>query len=110
MNKKLFLLFIFFILTSVILSAFGNRDKSVPTVQVTGIVRLVGTSIFPEIVISAAEHDWYIPREEMDKLHDLQHHTVIVEGVEVLTELKFANGHSAGIRRELHNITVISIE
>jgi len=42
-------------------------------------------------------------------LHDLQHRTVTVEGVETVTELYFANGLSAGARRELKNIKIIAV-
>jgi hypothetical protein len=46
----------------------------------------------------------------MDKLHDLQYRTVTVEGEETVRELKFGNGLSAGIRRDLKNIRIISVD
>jgi hypothetical protein len=36
--------------------------------------------------------------------------TVTVEGEETVTELKFGNGMSAGIRRDLKNIRIISVD
>jgi hypothetical protein len=97
------------------LSAFGAKDKDggktapAVVVQVTGIVRLVGAN-FPELQITNSETSWYIVKEERDKLNDLQHRTVTVEGEETVTELRFANGKSAGIRRELRNIKIISVD
>ena len=86
----------------------GNLGE-VRSVQVKGIVRLVGTGLFNDLVISG-EHEWYIAKEDRDKLHNLQHRTVTVEAEETARELRFANGMSAGIRRELRNIKIISME
>ncbi|MCL2175625.1 MAG: hypothetical protein FWB73_06245 [Treponema sp.] len=108
MIRKIFV--ILFLFASVLMFAGGNKEKDVEKVQVTGVVRLVGPSLFSEIVISGMEYMWYIVKEEKNKLHDLQHRTVTVEGVESVRELKFANGRSAGIRRELRNIKIINIE
>ena len=97
-----------------LLSARGNREKTpgeAPSiVQVTGIVRLVGSSLFPELVITGTEREWYIIEEDRDKLYELQHRTVTVEGEETVKEMNFASGLSAGIRRELQNIRVITID
>jgi len=90
-----------------LLFARGGKEKT-KTVQVTGIVRLVGNEPFSEIVITNSQDAWYIAREEREKLADLQQQTVTVEGEETVTELKFANGQSAGTRRELRNIRIIS--
>jgi len=115
MNKNIFLIIMFFCLAAS-LSAFGAKEKdggktapAVTVVQVTGVVRLVGSANFPELVIDNSQMIWYIPKEETDKLHDLQHRTVTVEGEETVIELKFANGMSAGTRRELKNIIIISV-
>lgn len=110
MNKKLlFFTAIFMLLIPALLFARGGKEKA-KTVQVTGIVSLVGNDPFSEIVISNSENvPWYIAREERAKLIDLQHRTVTVEGEETVTELKFANGFSAGTRRELRNVRVIMV-
>jgi hypothetical protein len=92
----------------VALTAGGCRDKEI--VQVTGKVRLVGSGVMPEIVISAEDKEWYVAREEMQKLHKLQQQTVTVEAKETIKEMKFANGRSAGIRRTLSDIKIISIQ
>ena len=108
MKRKL-LFFFLLLISSVLLFSFGIRDRSVPTIQVTGIVRLVGTSNFPEIVITNDENTWVITNEDMYKLHDYQHRKVTVEGIETVTELFFANGLPARARRELSNIRIITI-
>jgi hypothetical protein len=116
MNRKLFftLLFLYF---AVSLSAFGakekDNDKTVPDVtiiQVTGIVRMVGNAPFTELQIKNTQASWYIANDEKNKLSDFQHRTVTVEGEETVRELFFANGMSAGLRRELRNIKIISID
>lgn len=96
------------------LPALGNRENDkkpeAPVVQASGVVRLVGTALFPELVITGSEKEWYVPNEEKAKLHDFQHRTVTVEGEETVIELKFASGFPAGVRRELRNIKVIAVE
>jgi len=79
-------------------------------VRVTGIVRLVGTGLFNDIVITGAENEWYAAAEEKEKLMNLQQRTVTVEGEETITELRFANGLFAGYRRTLRNIRLISVD
>lgn len=130
-KKKLLLLFCFAVLCVTMIYARGKSEKDasaqskpitiefktdyppvnpgeVRSVQVTGIVRLVGTGLFNDLVISG-EHEWYIASEDRDKLHQYQQQTVTVKGEETVQELKFANGMSAGIRRELRNIKIISV-
>ena len=106
--KFLFTLFIFLLCTAV-LPAFGGRER-VETVRVTGVVRLVGTSLFPEIVITDDDTDWHVTSDEIDKLHNLQHRTVTVEGEVTAIELTFANGLPAGTRKELKNIRIINVQ
>ena len=79
-------------------------------VQATGLVRLVGSGTFPEMVIRGEGKQWYLAKEEMHKLQELQHRTVTVEAEETVQELKWANGRSAGKRRYLHNIKLIRVE
>jgi len=121
MSKQCCFLAFFLLCSAALLSAQGGRDENVVSdetvvveeavvVQITGTVRLVGNANFPQIVISGSESQWYVVREEMNKLFDLQHRTVTVEGEESVRELTFANGRSAGFRRELRNIVIINIE
>jgi len=118
MNKNVLIIFIF-LFTSVMLFASGNREKKAPqdalsdapaVVQITGVVRLTGSALFAELIISGSENIWYIVNEEAGKLHELQHRTVTVEAEETVAEIFFANGRSAGIRRELRNIRILSVE
>jgi len=114
MNRNFFLVPLFLCLAAS-LPAFGakEKDKAAPAVtviRVTGTVRLVGTANFPELLIDNSQTSWYIAKDETDKLHDLQHRTVTVEGEETVRELKFGNGRSAGIRRDLKNIRIISVD
>ncbi|MDR0442157.1 MAG: hypothetical protein LBH44_01965 [Treponema sp.] len=111
--NKCRVLFGLLLLCAASLYAGGKKEKPVEAVetvvQIAGIVRLVGSGPLPEIVISG-ESEWYVARDDMDKLHELQHCTVTVEGVETVRELKFANGLPAGKRRELKNIKIIAIQ
>jgi hypothetical protein len=107
LSKKLFAAFL--LLCAGISAIAGGRKDAVPVIQITGRVRLVGSSPLAQIVISAENGEWYIERNEQYKLWDLQQKIVTVEGVETVEELTFANGLSAGIRRTLKNIKIISI-
>ena len=107
MNKRLcFCLFIFF--TTALVFAFGRRERVI-TVEVTGIVRMVGAGLLSEIVISGQEREWYVAKDEEYKLIDLQHRTITVEGVQTIIQLRFANGFPAGERYYLERVRVISV-
>ena len=109
-NKHYFILVIFLLLTTALFGAGAKDNDKGKIVQVTGTVRLVGSGTFPQLIISASEAQWYISDEDRDKLHDLQQQTVTVEGEEIITEMRYASGRSAGTRRELRNIKIISID
>ena len=96
-----------FLFVAAALPAWGNKEKST-VVEVTGIVRLVGSSPVYELVISGPDMEWYVAREEEYKLKDLQQRIVTVKGSETVTELTFANGFPAGERRTLKKIKVIA--
>jgi len=93
--------------------AFGSKEKDTPAdrqvVQVTGVVRLVGSGSFPELVITSSDGEWYITADERYKLHDLQQQTVTVEGEETITELTAGNGLFVFKRRELKNVRILSV-
>ena len=108
MVKKFLFFLCLFIFCAAIVFAFGGRQRA-EVVQVTGTVRLVGTALFSEIVITDEETDWYIAQDEIEKLYDFQHRTVTVEGEVTRTEITFANGLNAGIRNELKNIRIIEV-
>jgi hypothetical protein len=81
-----------------------------PLVQVTGRVRLVGNEPFTELVITGENRDWYIEKDEADKLNELQQRTVTVEGIQTVTTLYWAIGLPAGTRYSLKDIRIIEIE
>ena len=87
-----------------------NTEVQSIVVQVSGRVRLVGTSLFPELVITGADMEWFINNDEIYKLTDLQHRTITIEGTETVTQLTWASGIPAGERRILKDITIIDIE
>jgi len=112
MNRNFFFALLFLCLAAS-LSALGAKEKDggkAPVIRVTGVVRLVGSANFPELQIKNSDMTWYIASNEMKKLNDYQYKTVTVEGEETVMEVKFANGMSAGTRRELKNIKIISID
>ena len=112
------------------LPAWGRKDKSVPlpeekssmaqeeqrpsvqstVVQASGRVRLVGSSMFSNFVITGEDNEWYIDKNDELLFKDLQHRTVTVEGLESIEQLTFASGVPAGERRTLKYIKIISIE
>ena len=99
------------------LSAGGSKDdknnqaqeKNAAVIQVSGRVRLVGSEPFPDLIISGPDKDWYIAKDEENKLKHLQQRTVTVEGTETVHTLYFANKRPAGERRTLRNIKVIAV-
>jgi hypothetical protein len=121
---KALCLVVFFTATGVL--AMGKRDKKVeppPTVpvndtvpesagqevRVSGRVRLVGSGVFPELVISGVDREWYIEKEDEKALWDFQQQAITVEGTETYRDQTFANGVSAGRRYSLKNIKIIGI-
>jgi hypothetical protein len=114
LSTRLSLFFFIFLFLPAVVFSLGGKEKGkeepLEVIQITGVVRLTGNANFPEIVIANSENSWVLANDEMDKLHDLQHRTVTVEGEQTVTELFFANGLSAGIRRELKNIKIIAVQ
>jgi len=93
--------------------ALGGKEKDTPAdrqiVQVTGVVRLVGTANFPELVLTDSEGDWHITADEKYKLQDLQQQKVTVEGEATITEKKSINGIFTIKRRVLKNVRILSV-
>ncbi|MDR1256875.1 MAG: hypothetical protein LBJ86_03950 [Spirochaetaceae bacterium] len=88
----------------------GEAEPQNRLVRVSGRVRMVGTGIFPELVITGDDREWYIDKNEQTKLTDLQQRRVTVEGYESYSNLTFANGLPAGRRYTLKNIKLVNIE
>jgi hypothetical protein len=132
-NSRFIFLCIFFLCLTAVLPAWGRKEKTktempgsgkntvekieeneaeaaiTTLVQVSGIVRLVGSGPITEIVITGPDKEWYVSREDDRLLRELQHRTVTVEGYESVFELRFANGFYAGQRRELKDIKIIAV-
>ena len=110
MNTRYFFLGLLLLCITELPSALGSKEKDkVSIIRVTGIVRLVGNSPFTEIVITNSDRQWYIAKDEMYKLHNLQQQTVTVEGEESVIELKSAGGFPMRPRYELKNIKIITV-
>ena len=107
------LLLLFSSLASPIFACGGKEEKSNAgqnVKQVTGVLRLVGSEPFTELVVSGAEGSWYIAVGEEEKLKPLQQRTVTINGIETVEILMFPNGLPAGERRTLGNIKVVAVE
>ena len=93
-------------------STGGTGGEAAPQsrlVRVSGRVRLVGSAVFPELVISGENREWFIDRDEQPLLAEFQQRIVTVEGTESYVDLTFANSLPAGRRYTLKNIRLISV-
>jgi hypothetical protein len=89
--------------------AFGQKEV-LPKgeITITGMVRLVGSARFNDIVITDNEdNDWYIEGEDRNKLASLEQQQVTVKGVTEYENLILADGKKAGIRRYLRKIMLV---
>jgi len=103
-----FLLFIaVLIITAVNIFSLGTNEKETK-IEVSGKVRLVGSSIMSNLVITGENREWYIDEKDRDKLMHLQQQVVSVKGQEYYIDRYFANGSYAGRHYYLKNITVIN--
>ena len=115
MNKRRKFILIGLLLVCIIsVYARGNKEEEPKPniVQVTGVVRLVGSHPFYELVVTGDGAEWYIARDEMNKLHDLQHRTVTIEGEEIVSETRTASDNPFRIsltRRTLSNVRIIEV-
>jgi len=95
------------------LSAFdagGQESVGQPReVEITGRVRLVGTSRFPSLMIAGEERDWLVADDERDKLMDLQQRVVTVRAQEHTYEVVLANGLVSRRHHVLRGITVVRV-
>lgn len=89
------------------LAACNTQLKNGQTVEVSGVVNVVGSVPITDVVITDGENnDWYIDGFESEALsatlRGMQHKTVTVRGIVTLTEIKLANNKSLGVRRSLN--------
>jgi len=76
-------------------------------VEVTGRVRLVGTSRFPSLVITNEERDWLIDDGEREKLMGLQQQVVTVRAQKHPYDVFLANGLFSHRHYVLRNIVIV---
>jgi hypothetical protein len=86
------------------------ETKVLETVRVTGRVRLVGSGVFTELVITGAAGEWHTESQDRGKLINLQQRIVTVEGKLDSLDMTLPNGKSLGAWLILRDITVISSE
>lgn len=105
------LLAVLLLLCAALAAASGAREggDGRKILRVTGVVRLVGSGPGMELLLSGEDREWHIDRKDRDRLWNLQHQTVTVEGEERVEDLVFADGRPAGERRSLRNITLVSV-
>ena len=87
--------------------ALGKSDTEPQKVEVSGIVRLVGSSPMSFLVISGEDREWYVEPDEQDKLMHLQQQFITVSANEYYRDQVFANGSSAGRYYFLKNIVIV---
>jgi hypothetical protein len=88
----------------------GEASMQNRRVRVSGRVRMVGTGMFPELVITGEEREWFIDKDEQSILTDLQQRIVTVEGAESYADFTFANDMPAVRKYTLKDITLISVQ
>ena len=85
-----------------------EQDPAKPQkVEVSGTVRLVGSSPMTSLVITGEGREWFIAPDEQRKLMHLQQRTVTVRAKEYYQDMFFANGSSAGRHYYLKDITLV---
>jgi hypothetical protein len=92
------------------LMALGQSDPDYPKgkITVSGRVRLVGTAIFSQLVITDdQDRDWYIEGEDREKISRMEQRTVKIKGTAEYQDIILANGENAGVRRFLRKITIV---
>jgi hypothetical protein len=93
-----------------LLSAGKQEDQEYPqgTIEITGRIRLVGTALFSNMVITdSQDRDWYVENEDRQKLSSLEQREVTVRGKTEYRDIIMASGEKAGVRRYLRDIKIM---
>lgn len=78
-------------------------------VTIEGRLRLVGTALFAQFVVQAADGEqWYLDGDYRRLLADLEHKEVKVRGTLSFHRLILADGRDLGTRRELSDIELLN--
>jgi hypothetical protein len=89
--------------------SLGSREpeNQKETITVTGRVRLVGTALFSNVVITDEEdQDWYVENTDKEKVARFEQQELTVTGEPEYRDIILANGEKAGVRRVLRTIKV----
>jgi hypothetical protein len=87
---------------------FYENARTGALVEVTGLVRLVGSEPFPELVITGRDNQvWYIAQEDRAVLRKFEQQTVTVRGVVRREERMLANGKRLEDRLVLSAVVVV---
>ncbi|MDR2304280.1 MAG: hypothetical protein LBE10_06805 [Treponema sp.] len=82
--------------------------KAEPEVVVKGRVRLVGTDLFSNLVITdEKDQDWYIEEKDRPLVSGYQQQTVTVKGRPDYRDFVLANGKKAGVHGYLLDISIV---
>jgi hypothetical protein len=85
-----------------------NRGGDTQEVVVKGRVRLVGTDLFSNLVITdEKDRDWYIAEQDRSLLSGYQQRTVTVKGRPDYRDIVLADGKKAGVRSYLLDIDIV---
>ncbi|MDR1176780.1 MAG: hypothetical protein LBK83_15055 [Treponema sp.] len=82
--------------------------KTASEVLVKGRVRLVGTDLFSNLVITdEKDRDWYVEEKDRPLLSRYQQQVVTVKGRPDYRDFVLANGKKAGVRSYLLDISIV---
>jgi hypothetical protein len=94
-----------------LLFSFGKKEPKAPVVpqdpfvEVTGIVHLVGSEPFPELVITDDEdNNWYIDNNDRKTLSRFVQERVTVRGTVRSQDMILANNQYVGTRKILSDL------
>ena len=88
--------------------ASGSRAANQKKIEVQGRVRLVGTDLFSNLVITDEKgRDWYVDQKDRALLNKYEQRRVTVTGSAEYRDLKLANGKKVGVRHYLLDITLV---
>ncbi len=80
--------------------------------EIEGVVRLVGTSIFPSVVITTQEGiDYYVDDELFEQFVEFQHRTIIINVTKLEEEtLELADGSRTFVRPTIYEAEILEVK
>ncbi|MCL2194193.1 MAG: hypothetical protein FWB78_12465 [Treponema sp.] len=110
LTGKTVVILLLLLYTTPCLFAFGGGGQQSVEVEVTGRMRLVGTSRFPSLVITSERRDWFISDEEREGLMGLQQRVVTVMAEKYTYKVFLANGLLSRRHYVLRNVVIVSVD